>query len=275
MAAISIADYWTHGDLLTAVLDALTRAGADVDNLSIEEVMPLDHLHGRGFEATREVAAYLQISKNDHLLDIGSGVGGPARLIAHTHGCRVTGIDLTPEFCAVATELSQRLGMTDSVQFQVGDAMALPFDDAGFDAALTHNVSMNVPDKRLFFAEAFRVLKPGGRFAAAEIAAGAGGTPILPTPWAETEEGSHLTTADETHDVLEAVGFEVLDVVDGTAKAVASYEEGRARVARDGPPILGPHVILGEGAKEKLRNSAANVEAGRVVPVEFICCRPA
>ena len=274
MALPTVADYWTHGNLMAAILDALVQDGRDIDNLTLADVTPRDHLHGRGVAATRDLVAHLEIIADHHVLDIGSGVGGPARFIADTYGCRVTGIDLTPEFCDVANQLTERLGMADRVALQVGDAMDLPFDDASFDAAMTHNVSMNVPDKRQFFAEAFRVLRPGARFAAAEIAAGPGGPPILPAPWAETAETSHLTTVGETRALLDSIGFEVLDVIDGTQTAIAFYEESRARIARDGPPRLGVHIILGDGAKEKLRNSAANVEQGRTLPIEFVCRRP-
>ncbi len=94
----------------------------------------------------------------DRVLDVGSGLGGPARLIAAQRGCDVTGIDLTPEYVEVAERLTQRTGLGEQVRFVCGDALELPFDDASFDAAITLHVAMNIADRARLYAAIRRVL---------------------------------------------------------------------------------------------------------------------
>lgn len=146
-----ISKHWTHGSLAEAVLAAIKDAGIDTDGpVTPADLASLDHIHGRGLEATLEMMARLNPGPEDHLLDIGAGLGGPARHMAAESGCRVTGIDLTEEFCRVASLLSEMTGLADRVTVRHGSALDLPFEDAAFDGAFTQNVSMNVPDKAGF-----------------------------------------------------------------------------------------------------------------------------
>ncbi len=269
-----ISGHWSHGGVAEAILAALEKAGVDGDNLTVADLEPLDHMHGRGAEATREMMAWLAPAPGRHLLDIGSGIGGPARLAASEYGCRVTGIDLTQEFCDVAAMLTEMTGLTGLVKFQQGDALALPFDDQSFDAAYTHNVTMNISDKEAYYGEAFRVVKPGGVFYTAELAEGPAGPPFFPVPWAKMPEDSHLVSPEETERGLEDAGFEIVEFTDQTDVMVAFYEQARQRIAAEGPPVLGVHVILGEDAKERLKNAARSVEELRTVPIEVVCRRP-
>lgn len=160
--ATDISAHYGRGDLLGRLRAALLADGVDPDHPSVEALAPYDHFHGRGLEATEELADMLEVSASDHILDIGSGIGGPARYIARRFGARVTGIDLTAELCDVARHLTQVLGLEDRVDFKQGDALALPFADASFDGAYSMNVSMNIRDKAGFYAEIHRVLRPGG-----------------------------------------------------------------------------------------------------------------
>ena len=156
-----IAGHYTSGDLLARLEARLRADGIDPARPTFEALAPYDHFHGRGIEATEELVAGLDVSPTDHLLDVGSGIGGPARYFAKRFDCRVSGIDLTAEFCEVARHLTAQLGLSDHVSFEQGDALAMPFNDAAFDGAYTMNVSMNIRDKRAFFREISRVLKPG------------------------------------------------------------------------------------------------------------------
>ena len=274
MTIDKVAAHYTHGTLMDVILAKLAEAGIAQDGLTAQDLAPMDHLHGRGREATDEMIARLQPQPGQHLIDIGCGVGGPARYLAATTGARVSGIDLTPEFIAVADELATMTGLSDKAGFQVGDALNLPFADAAFDAGYSQNVSMSVPDKARFFAEAARVLKPGARFVAGEVAQGPGGDVLYPVPWAMTAEISHLTTPEETAAILEDAGFRVEAIHDSTDQAQAYNQAARARAKEQGAPILNPLVILRENALERMRNSARNVAQGRAIPVEFVCIRP-
>lgn len=269
-----VINHWQRGGILDAILAAMTEAGFDIDKLTAADLTPVDHLHGRGGEATEELLGRLNFEAAHRVLDIGSGIGGPARYVAGKYGCHVDGIDLTQEFCDVATELTRKVGLADLVECRQGDALALPFGDQSFDRAYTQNVSMNIADKATFFAEAFRVLKPGGLLAAAELAEGEAGPPLFPVPWADGPATSHLAGVDETRSLLENTGFEIVEFTDATGVMLEFGVRVRAKLEIEGPPLLGPHIVLGRGAKERLQNSGLSVEQGRTIPIEVICRRP-
>ena len=161
-----IRSHYTRGDLLQRLQAALADDGADPARPTAEALAPYDQFHGRGLEATEDLAELVQPGAGDHLLDVGSGIGGPARYLAQRFGCSVSGVDLTPEFCEVATQLTRQLGLQQQVDFRVGDALALPFGEAAFDGAYSMNVSMNIADKAGLYRELWRVLKPGALAAA-------------------------------------------------------------------------------------------------------------
>ena len=268
-----ITGHWSTGDLAQTILAALNEAGVDTENLTAKDLEPLDNMHGGGAGATREMMASLSPKPDQHLLDIGSGVGGPARLLASETGVKVTGIDLTPEFCDVAVMLTEKTGLSGLVGFQQGSALELPFDDASFDGAYTQNVTMNIPDKASFYAEAHRVVKPGGLFVSVSLAEGPDGPPFFPVPWAKAPEDSHLVSPDETRRLIEEAGFQVIELIDKTGAMLEFYEQNRKKAAAEGPPPLSPHIILGDDGKERLKNSARSVEEKRTIPIEILCRR--
>ena len=269
-----ITEHWTTGDIARSIFAALEEAGVDTANLTADDLAPLDNMHGGAAEATRGLLARLSPRPDQHFLDIGSGIGGPARLLASEYGCRVTGIDLTREFCDVAVMLTEKTGLDDRVSFRRASALDLPFDDAGFDGAYTHNVTMNIPDKALFYEQAFRVVRPGGLFVAGEVAEGPDGPPFFPVPWAKVPEDSHLVSPDETRRLLEEAGFEVVELIDKTEAMLEYYERNRRKAAAEGPPILSVHIILGADGRERVKNSARSVEEKRVIPLEVVCRKP-
>lgn len=268
-----ITEHWTHGSLAEAIMAALEKAGVDTASPSVGDLEPMDHLHGGGAEATRGLLARLSPRSGWHILDIGAGIGGPARLMASEYGCRVTGIDLTQEFCDVAVMLTEKTGLDDRVSFKRANALDLPFDDASFDGAYSQNVSMNISDKAAFYGEAFRVLKPGGLFAAAEIAEGPEGPPFFPVPWALTPENSHLSKLDEISDLLAAAGFRDIEIIARTAAMIDFHQRTRERIDAEGEPVLSPKVIIGKDAEERLKNSVRSVAEKRVIPLEVVCRR--
>src|SRR3990170_3178897 len=205
-----ISAYYSPGNLLARLNAALIDDGIDPDHPSMEALAPYDQFHGRGLEATLEIAGLMQVGPADHILDIGSGIGGPARYFSKRFGCRVTGIDLTPEFCDVARHLTRLLDLEGRIRFEVGDALAMPFADGGFDGAYSMNVSMNIADKGAFYREIRRVLKPRAWLLLSELAKGEGGELDYPTPWAGSARTSFLSTPEETRRGLLEAGFDVV-----------------------------------------------------------------
>ncbi|MGH7044654.1 MAG: class I SAM-dependent methyltransferase [Acetobacteraceae bacterium] len=266
--------HYARDDIAAQVLAALrAEAGAEVA-ITPDTLAPLDQFHGRGVTATAALLGLLDPQPGELLLDIGSGIGGPARWIAARSGCHVTGVDLTPAFSAAATTLAAAAGLADRVRFCVGNALDLPLPDATFDRAYSQNVVMNIPDKSRFYAEAYRVLKPGGVLALANLAAGPSGPPRYPVPWASSTETSFLATPEATRAELEAAGFEILAFHDVTEAIVAFNAAMRAQVKAGAPPRLGMSVLVGEAMAERLRNSARGIAEGSLIAIEALARRP-
>ncbi|HET7033740.1 MAG TPA: class I SAM-dependent methyltransferase, partial [Casimicrobiaceae bacterium] len=186
----SVSAHYSRGVLRKRLYAALAEDGVDPQHPSLDALAPYDQFHGRGLEATIEIADALTVRTSDHILDVGSGIGGPARYFANRFGCRVTGIDLTAEFCEVARELTRVTRLDAKVRFVDGDALAMPFANAAFDGAYSMNVSMNIADKPALYREIHRVLKPGGWLMLSEIAKGADSDPDFPVPWAASAQTS-------------------------------------------------------------------------------------
>jgi SAM-dependent methyltransferase len=271
-----IRQHYTRGNLLQRLQAALADDGVDPTRPTLQALAPYDQFHGRGLEATEDLAALVQPAAGDHLLDVGSGLGGPARYLAQRFGCRVSGIDLTPEFCAVATHLTQQLGLQQNVDFQVADALAPPFGDAAFDGAYSMNVSMNIADKAGLYRALWRVLKPGGWLVLSEIARGEGPDPDFPTPWAASAASSFLVTPEQTHQGLLDAGFEVLRLEHTLDKARAYGARSRALVERgEKPPHRAVMLIHGDVAARAMAHSARALADGRTLPIEVLARRPA
>lgn len=269
-----ITGHYGRGSLLERLEAALAEDGADPARPSLEALAPYDQFHTRGLEATAEIADALAVEPGHHLLDIGSGIGGPARYMHSRFGCRVTGIDLTAEFCDVAHDLTRRLGLGEAVCFEHGDALAMPFGDASFDGAYSMNVSMNIADKDAFYREVRRVLKAGGWLLLSEIARGAGPEVDYPVPWAASAEASFLSTPEETRAGLEAAGFDVLRFRSTETEALEFGARSREIVARgEKPPHRAVILVHGEDARAAMRNTSRGVAEGRIVPIEVLARR--
>ena len=271
-----VADHYTSGNLLERLKAALKSDGADPDHPTIEALAPYDQFHGRGMEATEEIAGLLSVTAKDHLLDVGSGIGGPARYMTHRFGCKVTGIDLTAEFCDVARHLTKLMGMEAKVDFRQGDALAMPVSNGSFDGAYSMNVSMNIADKSAFYREIRRVLKPGGWLMLSELAKGPGGPLDYPTPWAATAAESFLATPEETRAGLEAEGFEIAKFRD-TAEDMRAYAVRVKTMLGRGEkhPHRAVQLMHGDIADAAMKNTSRGGAEGRIVPIEVLCRRRA
>jgi SAM-dependent methyltransferase len=270
----AIADHWAKGDVYALILSALEKAGKSLEGPTVEDLAPVDHFHARGFPATIDLADRLPVKPDHHILDIGCGLGGPARYFAKRFQCRVSGIDITPAFVEAANKLTALLGREKQVTIEQGDGHHLPYADGIFDGAYTQHVTMNVADRRRFFGEAFRVLKRGAFFALTEHGLGPTGNPHYPLPWSMDGGGAYLMSPSETRSLLEAAGFADVLVEDTGHKYLAAYRQSMERAAHGALPPLGIHILLGESAPQKTHNAARNIEEGRTHPVQVLCRKP-
>jgi MPBQ/MSBQ methyltransferase len=252
-----------RGDGLEArVLTALRGAGVDTDALRVEDLAGLDQLHAGFVPATEHLLDTLALTAEAWLLDVGAGVGGPARLAAARHGCRVTGIDLSPDFVDLAQKLTERVGLTDLVTFDLGSATAMPYEDRSFSHAMLNHVGMNIAEKDRVFAEVRRVLEPGGLFAVYEQMRVGDGELTYPLPWADDETSSFVETRERYDERLRAAGFRI--EVD---------EDRTAAVAAAGPPAAGaltPGDLFGPEFAERIGNNLSATFAGTLGSVLIV-----
>lgn len=272
--AKAIADHWAKGDVYGLIVSALKKMAKPLEGLTVEELAPVDHFHARGLPATVELADRLPVKAGHHILDIGCGLGGPARYMARRFQCKVSGLDITPPFVDAANKLTTLLGMDLQVQVVHGDGQRLPYPDAHFDGAYTQHVTMNVADRPGFFAEAYRVLKPGAFFGLTEHGLGPAGNPHHPVPWSANGTGAYLLKPSETRALLEKTGFRDIVVEDTGAKYVAGYKAAIEKAEKGALPPLGIHILMGETAFQKTRNAARNIEEGRTHPIQLVCRKP-
>jgi len=272
--AHAIANHWARDDIYGLIIAKLNEMSLPLETLTLENLAPIDHFHARGFPATVELADRLDIAPDQHIVDIGCGLGGPARYMAKRFQCRVSGIDITQPFVDTANKLTALLNMQEQVMIKIGDGHRLPYPDAFFDGAYTQHVTMNVADRPAFFAEAYRVLKPGAFFAVTEHGLGPQGDPYFPMPWSADGNGSFLVTPARTQAMLEQTGFEDIDLEYTGDKYLAGYRMALEKAEKGEMPPLGIHLLMGDTALEKTRNSARNIAEGRTQPISLVCRKP-
>lgn len=258
------------GTILESIQDALTAMGKDLDHLVPSDLSLVDEFHLRGRESTIELADRARIQPGLSLLDVGCGLGGSVRYLATERGCRATGIDLTEEYIQAAETLSQRVGLQDKVRFHHGSALELPFVDATFDVAWTEHVQMNIEDKRKFYEEIYRVLKPGGRLLFHDIFLGEAGDPHYPTPWAGSAAISFLWPLHRVRETLEDLGFSINEWEEKSRDAL----EFLIRMKETGPQPLGIHLLMGKTAPVKIQNVMRNLKENRIAVLQAVAEKP-
>lgn len=269
-----VADHYSTGTLLAAIETGLEAMELTSATVSAEQLGPVDEFHVGGRAATAELCRHLGVTVESELLDVGCGIGGTARYLASTIGCRVTGLDITPEYIDVARTLSNWTSLGDRAHFEVGSALDMPFADESFDGAVQLHVGMNIADKAALFREIHRVLRPGSRFALYDIMKTADGKVGFPVPWAVDESTSFVADVATYRRELEAAGFEIQAERNRRDFAIEFFRAIRERSANaGGPPPLGLHLIIGPDTPVKISNMVDAFVADTLAPVELICRR--
>lgn len=269
-----VAHYTVEG-MLDAVCESLREAGADPDRPTAADLAPFDQLHTGGHEATEAFLAQLDVGAGTRVLDIGCGIGGVSRHVAAASGAHVMGVDLTPGFVEVARALSRLAGMEGQTVFHVGSALDLPVADDSVDLALMIHVGMNIADKARLFAEAARVLVPGGTFALFDVMRTGAAELAFPVPWAEEPASSFLEPPTTYRTLAAAAGFTLVAERDRRAFAVDFFNRAMERMKAEGgrPPPVARLMMRGRGP-EKIANYLDRAKAGDIAPVEMIFRAP-
>ena len=267
----AIARHYTHGALLDAITAGVAALGKTPETVTIDDLAPIDEIHIGGRRASEDFLSQLRLGRNTQVLDVGCGLGGGSRFAASRFGCRVTGLDLTPEYIETGRVLCQWVGLDDRIALHQGSALEMPFDDASFNAAYMMHVGMNIPDKAGLFAQVARVLRPGGVFGIYDVMQAGEDDLTLPVPWAETDAANAIATPEVYLAALESAGLRVAAVRNRRAFALDFFAELTAKAAAaEGPPPLGLHILMGATYAAKIKNMIENISAGHAAPVELI-----
>jgi SAM-dependent methyltransferase len=264
-----VADHYARVDLVAAIRDGLAHMGKTESTVTAEDLAPIDEFHIGGRAATADMAQQLALTVSDRVLDVGCGLGGPARQIASQYGCHVNGVDLTRDYVDAGNVLSSWLHLDGRVSLQQGDALALPFADGSFTAAYMLHVGMNIADKGALFGEVARVLRAGARFAIYDVMRTGDGALSYPLPWAGTADTNAIVSPRQYCDALSAAGFEIVSERERRDVALDYFARQRAQAAA-APPALGVHTLMGARRPEMVRNMSEAIAAGWIAPVEMI-----
>jgi ubiquinone/menaquinone biosynthesis C-methylase UbiE len=267
-----VAKHYTRGRLEEAILRALAESGKDPETLAPADLAPVDEFHVGGLASTEELAARMELRPDLHLLDVGCGLGGPARYFASEHSCRVTGVDLSEEFVQVARSLTRLVKLDHLVEFWQSSALNLPFDSQVFDRAYMIHVGMNISDKAAAYREVRRVLKTGGLFVVFDILRIADGPIRYPVPWAMSEDTSFVADVIGYQNAMQIAGFRITHERSRRAFAIDFTERTMARMAQTAPPALGLHLLLGDKMPQMAKNILAMMQEGLLEPVELFAC---
>jgi cyclopropane fatty-acyl-phospholipid synthase-like methyltransferase len=271
--SISNMPLYTNLDRIARGLSA--RGIGAQDAIPPEQLFDLDQWHYHGLDAIRAAADQLALGPTSRVLDIGSGVGGPARYLAHTIGCRVTALELQPKLNAIAVDLTQRSGLSERVTHVLGDALAYPFADAEFDAVVSLLAILHIPDRPRLFERLARALRSGGGCYVEDLCARA---PFSPDDLRDLREivfGVSVTSIEDYAKDMRAAGFVDVAATDLTSDW-APYAAERLRSWRQNhEPYARVHGEGTYGAQEKFYSLIARLyESGSLGGVRLVARTP-
>ena len=257
----SVENHYLVNNLYDNILEKLKSIGVGINEVKRTDLSRVDEFHVRGLEVSKELAQNI-ISNNLKVLDVGCGLGGPARMLADEKNCTVTGLDLSQEFIDTAKALSKLVNLDSKTTFLKGDALDLPFENNSFDVVWTQHVQMNILKKKKFYSEIFRVLKTGGKFLYYDIFKSSDNDINYPMPWASREDLSHLINITELEIIFNSLGFNSFSKKNQTNAGLNSIKQMLSNIKEFGPPKMGLNVLMGKDTKEKILNAFNHFDRG-------------
>jgi ubiquinone/menaquinone biosynthesis C-methylase UbiE len=269
-----VSEHYAHGKLLGAIQASVTKLGKTIDTITIQDLAAVDEFHIGGRLATDNLLDQLNFSEQDHILDVGCGLGGVSRFVANKCNNRVTGIDLTQEYIDVGKVLCAWVGLEKQVSLHQGSALSMPFENATFDGALMLHVGMNIEDKARLFSEVYRLLRPGSLFAVYDVMRVNDGELTYPVPWATENSTCWISTPGQYEQALTNAGFKVSSENNRRDFALDLFEKMRAKKETiKGPPPLGLHTLMQGNTAAMVKNMIKSIAVGLIAPFEFIAIK--
>ena len=263
----TVSEHYSNKGLLDKIYKGLEKLGIDKNQLTQSDLSSFDEFHIGGSEGTLMLAEKLTMNASSSVLDIGCGIGGPARFLSREFGCKVSGIDLTADFVNTGNSLTNQVGLSDKVKLIEASALNIPFADNSFDVSYMIHVEMNIADKDVLFSEAFRVTKPGGVFGIYDVMLIGNCELQYPLPWAVEEDGNAIASATDYLSALIKAGFSLKHEDDKTDFANGFFEKISVSMGSSkGPPPVGLHLLMGDLTQQKLKNMAQLVKSGIIAP---------
>jgi ubiquinone/menaquinone biosynthesis C-methylase UbiE len=266
-----VAEHYSRPALAETVLarveEGLRQEGRDPSTLTFRDLSQFDQLHSRGPKATMQLAERVGVHDGMHVLDVGGGMGGPARMLAGEFGCRVTALDLTEDFTRAGQTLTERVGLSHLLSFRTGNALDMPFEDNSFDLVWAQHSVMNIADRERLYGEMHRVLRPGGRLALHDMAQGSGGQVHYPVLWAPTPEISFLLTPEATRALIVAAGFREVSWVDATILTAEWFRKTMEAASAANSALADPRAARSMAARASVLR---NLEEGRLACIEAV-----
>ena len=263
----TVSEHYSNKGLLDKIYKGLEKLGIDKNQLTQSDLSSFDEFHIGGSEGTLILAEKLTVNASSSVLDIGCGIGGPARFLSSEFGCKVSGIDLTADFVNTGNSLTDQVGLSDKVKLIEASALNIPFADNSFDVSYMIHVGMNIADKDVLFSEAFRVTKPGGVFGIYDVMLIGNCEFQYPLPWAVEEDGNAIASATDYISALIKAGFSLKHEDDKTDFANGFFEKMSASMGTsEGPPPVGLHLLMGDLTTQKIKNMAKLIKSGIIAP---------
>lgn len=260
----SVIHQYTRENIYETIVKRLHEQGVEKNKITREHISSVDEFHIKGAEVSLEMAKEAELSKELKVLDVGCGIGGPARMIADVFGCSVTGVDLTNEFIRTASLLSQLVGLSGKTEFMTADATELPFEDNTFDVVWTQHAQMNIEEKEKLYSEIHRVLKREGRFIYYDIFSSEKEDLKFPLPWADDSSISFLIELNDFGRLMKETGFKELLRKERTSDSIDFFETVFENNKKEGSPKIGLNIFMTEQTSLKLSNLLNNLSENKL-----------
>lgn len=260
----TIEHHYHRDGLFEMILAGLEARGLDLNHIIRTDLSGVDEFHVRGAQVSKELANYMDVT-GSNILDVGCGIGGPCRMLAQEFNCDCTGIDLSREYIRTAAQLSKLVGLDDKTSFVHGNATALPFENGTFDIVWTQHVQMNIPDKRQFYSEIHRVLRPEGHLLYYDIFQAGKKDVQYPMPWASEADHSFLFSTKQMEEIVGEIGFSMVARMDQTIAGITFFETLLEKLRTEGPPTVGLNLLMGSSTHSKLSNLLKHLQDGALI----------